>query len=349
MNVSTISIDLAKSVFQLMLFDDQRRLVQEKRLNRHDFQHFMQQHPPCNVVMEACYSANYWGRTCQQLGHQVSLIPAQHVTPFVRGNKNDRNDALAIYEASQRPFIRPVPVKTEAQQEVLMLHRLRERVLAQRIALTNQARGLFSEFGLVFNKGNSAFVVGVQALLDSDDLSTIKRFALLQLQSEYKALTTSIEQIEAQLSTFVRHNEAAQILLSMPGIGLLNASAFAAAIDHGQAFSSAKQFAVWLGLTPVQRASGLKSKTGGIHKRGDKYLRTLLVHGARSLLARLGKVNDDLSRWFNALRARTHINCAIVALAHRLARLMWVLLSRGQHYQARSFINNGTLVEGSDA
>jgi transposase len=256
MKISTIAIDLAKSVFQLMLFDENHQVRQEKRLSRAAFQQFIQQHPPCKVVMEACYSAHYWGRELLKLGFQVLLIPAQHVTPFVRGNKNDRNDTLAIFEASQRPFIRPVPVKTEYQQEILMLHSIRDRLIAQRIALSNQTRGLLTDFGLVFSKGHKAFLEGVTALLDTE------------------------------LKRFIHDSPAAQILLSLPGVGPIIASAVAASVDKAQAFKSAKDFAVWLGLTPKQSASGLRSKMGGISKRGNHYLRKQLIHGARTLLRR---------------------------------------------------------------
>lgn len=336
MQISTISIDLAKSVFQLMMFDNARNVVQEKRLNRAEFYQFVQEHPPCAVVMEACGSAHYWAQLFEQHGFSVKLIPPQHVRAFVRGNKNDRNDALAIYEASERPFMRPVPIKTPQQQEVMMLHRVRERLVQQRVALTNQTRGLLSEIGVVFAKGNAAYLEAVQYLLDGESLSAMQRVVLLQSKEEYQQLSEHMKAIEQQLRQYVQQSPAAQLLQSIPGIGVLNASAFAASIDKGQAFKNAKEFAVWLGLTPTQYASGLKSRNGTISKRGDRYLRTLLIHGARSLLKRLSKGDDDLSRWFTTLRTRMHLNGAIVALAHRLARLMWTLLSRGETYRATS-------------
>lgn len=334
MKISTISIDLAKHVFQLMMFDNAGKVVQEKRLSRADFYQFIQQTPPCAVVMEACGSAHYWAQLFEQHGFTVKLIPPQHVRAFVRGNKNDRNDALAIYEASERPFIRPVPIKTPQQQEVMMLHRVRERLVQQRVAMTNQARGLLSEIGVVFAKGNAAYLEAVQRLLDDESLGAMQRLVLQQSKDEYQQLTEHMKAIELQLRQYVQQSPAAQLLLSIPGIGVLNASAVAASIDKGQAFKNAKEFAVWLGLTPTQYASGLKSRNGTISKRGDRYLRTLLIHGARSLLKRFSKVEDDLSRWFTTLRTRMHLNGAIVALAHRLARLMWTLLSRGEMYRA---------------
>lgn len=217
-----------------------------------------------------------------------------------------------------------------------MLHRVRERLVQQRVALTNQTRGLLSEIGVVFAKGNAAYLEAVQHLLDGESLSAMQRVVLLQSKEEYQQLSEHMKAIEQQLRQYVQQSPAALLLQSIPGIGVLNASAFAASIDKGQAFKNAKEFAVWLGLTPTQYASGLKSRNGTISKRGDRYLRTLLIHGARSLLKRLSKVDDDLSRWFTTLRTRMHLNGAIVALAHRLARLMWTLLSRGETYRATS-------------
>jgi transposase len=334
MKISTISVDLAKNVFQLMMFDEQHKVQQEKRLNRSAFHQLIQQHPPCNVVMEACYSSNYWARELERYNFKVKLIPAQHVTPFVRGNKNDRNDALAIYEASQRPYIRPVPIKTEHQQEILMLHRIRDRTVAERDALANQTRGLLTDFGFVFNQGHKAFYQGLTALLDTE-LSHVKRLIIQQALEDYKRLRERIAQIETELKRFISESPAAQILLSMPGVGPIIASAFAAYIDKAQAFNNAKDFAVWLGLTPKQSASGHRSTMGGISKRGNGYLRKQLIHGARALLCKAAHKTDALHKWIAQLRCRKHANCVVVAIAHRLARLMWVLLTHNTVYQAQ--------------
>jgi transposase len=335
MKTSTISIDLAKDVFQLMAFGEQNQVQQEKRLSRAALHKFIQQHPPCKVVMEACYSSHYWGRELLRYGFDVMLIPAQHVTPFVRGNKNDRNDCLAIFETSHRPFIRPVPVKTEHQQEVLMLHSIRERLIAQRNALSNQTRGLLTDFGFVFSKGHAAFLEGLSALLDTE-LSSVKRLVIQQLLDDYKRLREQQTQIETELKRFITQSPAAQILLSLPGVGPIIASAVAASVDKAQAFKNAKDFAVWLGLTPKQSASGHRSRMGGITKRGNNYLRKQIIHGARTLLRGSGKKQDALNLWICELRCRKHVNCVVVAIAHRLARLMWVLLSRHSMYQAQS-------------
>jgi transposase len=332
MKVSTISIDLAKNVFQVMGFTSTGKVAFNKRLNRAQLNHFMQMQPPCRVVMEACYSSHYWGRTFESMKHTVHLIPAQHVTPFVRGNKNDSNDTLAIFEASSRPFIRFVPIKTQAQQETLILHRLRERLLSARIAASNQLRGLLADFGIIFPLGKIAFNEKMQALSIDETLSATIAWLVKDVYTEYKSLALRIKAIEKQLKNDIEKNSLGQILLSIPGIGYLNASAFVASIGSGQAFSSAKDFAVWLGITPKQFASGNKSVMGGISKRGDQYLRKQLIHGARAIISHAGKKQDALSLWIMQLRARKTFNCTAVATAHKLARIMWTLLQKQCHY-----------------
>jgi len=332
MKVNTISIDLAKNVFQLMGFTAKNKSAFNKRLNRVQLKHFMQMQPPCRVVMEACYSSHYWGRTFESMGHTVDLIPAQHVTPFVRGNKNDSNDTLAIFEASARPFIRFVPIKTQAQQETLILHRLRERLLSARTAASNQLRGLLADFGIVFPQGKAAFIEKIQALSVDGSLSVKIKWLVNDVYKEYKTLALRIKDIEKQLKTDIEASPLGKILLSIPGIGYLNASAFIASIGSGQAFSSAREFAVWLGITPKQFASGNKSVMGGISKRGDQYLRKLLIHGARAIITRAGKKQDALSLWITQLSARKSFNCTAVATAHKLARIMWTLLQKQCHY-----------------
>lgn len=336
MKVNTISIDLAKNVFQVIGFTSTGKIVFNKRLNRAQLNHFMQVQPPCCVVMEACYSSHYWGRTIESMGHTVHLIPAQHVTPFVRGNKNDSNDALAIFEASSRPFIRFVPIKTQAQQEVLILHRLRERLLRDRIASSNQLRGLLADFGIIFPLGKKAFVEKMNDLSIDESLSVKITWLVNDVYTEYKTLALRIKEIEKQLKTDIEVNPLGQILMSIPGIGYLNASAFVASIGSGQAFGSAKEFAVWLGITPKQFASGNKSVMGGISKRGDRYLRKQLIHGARTIIIHAGKKQDALSVWVTQLRARKTFNCTAVATAHKLARIMWTLLQKQCNYSAQT-------------
>jgi transposase len=269
-----------------------------------------------------------------KLGHDTKLIPAQHVTPFVRGNKNDHNDPFAITEASQRPYIRFVPIKTEHQQEISCLHRIRERLIKNKSALSNQSRGLLSEYGVVFPCGHAAFLNGLTSIIDNPQYSHRLQDMVIDMLSEYKTMVNRLKSIEKQLTAFVEGCESGRILLSIPGIGIINASAFLAAIDKGQAFSNPKELAVWLGLSPNQHASGDMNKRGGITKRGDRYLRKHLVHGARSVVSRAAKNTDTLSLWATKLRLTKPFNKVAVAMAHRLARLIWVLLTRQEHYRA---------------
>ena len=342
MKVTTISIDLAKNIFQVMGITDTQKVIFNKRLNRSQLRELMQLHENCRVVMEACYSSNYWGREFTAMGHSVELIPAQHVKPFVRGNKNDSNDTLAIFEASNRPNIRPVPVKTEAQQEILMLHRLRERLLTAKTASSNQARGLLVDFGIIIPVGHKAFEEAMVEISKDEQQRPLIRYLTEDVLQEFRGLKKRLAEIEKKLITYAKTSIAGQILLSIPGVGLIIASAFVASIGTGQAFNSAKEFAVWLGLTPKQAASGNKSVMLGISKRGDCYLRKQLIHGERTVVMHAGKKKDALNDWVNQLRERKSFNCTTVATAHRLARLMWVLLQKQTTYSSNSRLSDGS-------
>jgi transposase len=334
MKLKTITIDLAKNVFQVCGVNEHIKPQFNKKLKRAELLDFVRQQAPTLVVMEACYSSHYWGREIAKLGHDTKLIPAQHVMPFVRGNKNDHNDAFAIAEASQRSHIRFVPVKSEQQQEINCLHRIRERLIKNKTAQSNQIRGLLSEFGVIFPCGHVALCAGLAKVINNEQHSYQLKTMMQELKVEYEDTRTRIKAIEQQLHHFVDNSESGKILLSIPGIGFINASAFLAAIDKGQAFNNPKEFAVWLGLTPKQHASGNISKMGGITKRGDRYLRKQLIHGARALVSRAPKSSDPLSLWATKLRVTKPFNKVAVAVAHRLARLIWILLTRQERYCA---------------
>ena len=332
MKLNTISIDLAKHVFQVMGFTNTGKTLFNKRLNRQQLTEFMQMQNKCCVVMEACYSSHYWGRTFESMGHNVGLIPAQHVTPFVRGNKNDSNDTLAIFEASCRPFIRFVPIKTMAQQEVLILHRLRERLLGTRIATSNQLRGVLTDFGIIFPVGHKGFNEKLIDLCSDESLSATLRWLVNDVYSEYALLNNRIKTIEKKLKSEIERHPLGKIVLSIPGIGYLNASAFIASIGNGQAFASAKDFAVWLGLTPKQFASGNKSIMTGISKRGDRVFTNIINSWCACVINHAGKKQDALNQWVCQLRERKSFNCTAVATAHKLARIMWTLLQKNSYY-----------------
>ena len=264
--VTLISVDLAKDVFQVGGFTDRLKVDFNRQIKRKDLRSFMAQQPACEVVMEACYSSHYWARCFQEMGHRVRLLPAQHVTPFVRGNKSDHNDTVAIAEASRRPNILQVPIKTTAQQEIQSLHRMRDLCVQRRTGVMNQTRGLLSEYGIVSPKGHKAFLklLGLITDPEHETLSPSLKTQMHLVREEYQQLTDRVAGIQ-QVS-------------SVPGIGVINATAIYSAIGNGNQFKHAREFAVWLGLTPVQTSSGNTFKSGGITKRGNRYLRKQLVH-----------------------------------------------------------------------
>ena len=333
--VTLISVDLAKDVFQVAGFTDRMKVVFNRQVKRKDLHTFMVQQPACEVVMEACYSSHYWARCFQEMGHTVRLLPAQHVTPFVRGNKSDHNDTIAIAEASRRPNIHQVPIKSTAQQEIQSLHRMRDLCVQRRTSIMNQTRGLLSEYGVVSPKGHKAFLRLI-ALVTDPEHETISATLKVQIRlvaEEYQQLTDRIAGIQKELISIVAQQPQCQLLSSVPGIGVINATAIYSAIGNGNQFTNAREFAVWLGLTPKQRSSGNSFTSGGITKRGNRYLRKQLVHGARALLSRCRNKTDKLSLWANALVARRGYNKAVVAMAARLARICWVLLQKNEMYQ----------------
>jgi len=333
-NHSLIAIDLAKNVFQICSINSNNRVLMNKSFNRKTLSEFMIQQAPSTVAMEACYSSHYWGRLFESFGHQVKLLPAQHVKPFVRGNKNDHNDALAIAEAAQRPEIKAVPIKTVAQQDIQSLHRLRERCVSQRTGLTNQTRGLLSEYGIVFPQGFKAFKQTLAMLLDPKDtrLSQAIKQELQYVTGEFDRLSERLKQLNHTLSTIALNNSHCQKLMSIPGIGYVNATALYSAIGNGSQFKNARELSVWLGITPKQFASGNKQVMAGITKRGNRYLRKQLIHGARAVMYHCKKRDDKLSHWLKNIVNRRGPNKASVALANKMARLAWTLLHKNEMY-----------------
>ncbi len=331
-----IAIDLAKNVFQVCGMNARQKVTFNKQLRRSELAMFMQHQPPLEVVMEACYSSHYWGRCFEAMGHTVKLLPAQHVAPFVRGNKSDHNDALAIAEAAHRPNIKSVAIKSAEQQDIQALHRLRERHVSQRTALINQTRGLLSEYGIVAPLGHKAFCVLLREISQpvARQLSAQLKTHINQIADEYYRETDRIKEMTDTLKALAVANPLCERLLTIPGIGVINATAIVSAIGNGSQFANGREFAVWLGLTPRQSSSGTTFTSGGITKRGNRYLRKQLVHGARAVLSRSKLKTDPLSRWINQLVARRGVQKACVALATRLARIAWVVLQRQENYKA---------------
>lgn len=332
---TVVGIDLAKNVFQVAI-SKSGKIVSNQKLSRKELSRWLANHPSSAIFMEACYSAHYWGRVAQEAGHTVKLIPAQHVTPFTRGNKNDANDAVAIVEASGRPNLRFVEVKTTSQQDIQSLHRMRDRLVSNRTGVMNQTRGLLAEYGVVFATGKKHFLLGVERALNSEQLSELFKIQLRASLDELSLITQRIGDIEAVLRRFVQQDKRASILQSIPGIGFLIASALATKYVEPTQFEKARDLSVHLGLTPRLVASGNKKTMLGISKRGDAYLRKQLIHGARALMIQVSKRPDDaMCQWALRLKQRRGYNVAIVALANRLARLAWTLLQKQEMYKSQ--------------
>lgn len=335
MKVKLISIDLAKQVFQVCVFTERDQMIKNVRVKRAALLHTLRQYEPTRVVMEACYSANYWGREIAQLGHDVQLIPAQHVSPFLRGNKNDRNDALAIGEAAMRPSLRTMKPKSLWQQDIQLLHRLRSRHVQQCTAVCNQLRGLMSDYGVVVPQGKRKLVEALPRVLEDADnaLTPVARENLARLFEELRGHIEAVARDEHQLLRLLKDNGAYQRLLSIPGIGPISASAVLAIVGDAKQFKRAREFAGWLGLTPRAYASGERCVHAGISKRGNQYLRTLLIHGARALMYRAKDRDNRLMQWLEQLIERRGKHKAMVALAHKLARFIWAVLVREQSFR----------------
>ena len=333
---NTIAIDLAKNVFQVCILSPDRTVIQNKQVTRAKLPRLLANQEVSIVAMEACYSSHYWARVFSDMGHKVQLIPAQHVKPFVRGNKNDRNDALAIAEASWRPNLKCVPLKTIEQQDIQALHRIRDKLIARRTSIVNQVRGLLSEYGVIMPTGFVGFKKHIALLLDPVDsrLTSRMKLQLAEAKEEFDSLSRRSLSIEKELKAYVQENPLCQRLMTLPGIGVLNATALFASIGNGSQFHKPRDLSVWLGVTPQQYASGEKSFNGGITKRGNQYLRKQLIHGARTLLHRTKGKTDKLSVWIQQIVERRGNHKAAVATANRLARLAWILLQRNEDYRA---------------
>jgi transposase len=308
MEIMRIGVDLAKNVFEVHGVDAQERVVVCKTLRRSQVKAFFAQLPPCQVGMESCGGAHYWGREFTRLGHEVRLMAPQFVKPYRKSDKNDRNDAQAICEAVGRPTMRFVALKSEEQQAVLTLHRARELVVRERTALLEDAE---------------------------NGLPDLAREVFAGLYDRLVDLDAQVAWYDRRVQALARTHEAARRLMELDGVGPLTATALVASVGDARLFHNGRQLAAWLGLVPRQRSSGGKSRHGRITKRGDAYLRTLLIHGARARLRHVLNRDDPTSRWAQALKERQGRNKAAVALAAKTARVAWALLARDEHYRVQ--------------
>ena len=334
MTIVTLGLDLGKNWLHMVGLDQDGRIVLRRRVRRHQLLRLTANMPTCRIGMEACGGAHHLARALKAQGHEARLMPPQYVKPFVKANKNDYRDAEAAAEAVQRPTMRFVPVKNESQLDLQTLHRVRTRLVGQRTALINQLRAILLERGIIVPQGRRVLERSLPEILaeESNGLSPRVRRLIEDLRAEWRALDERIAAFDDELVAVAKQEADCRRLCEIPGIGALNATALVAAVGNASAFTRGRDLAAWLGLTPREHSTGGKQRLLGISKRGNKHLRTLLIHGARAALPHLAQRPDALGHWLRSLLARAHRNVVIVALANKLARMAWAVLT-GQSYR----------------
>ena len=338
MQIATIGLDIAKNVFQVHGIDATENVVVRKQLRRSQVMGFFKALAPCLVGMEACATSHYWARELTKLGHQVRLMPAKHVKAYIKRNKNDAADAEAICEAVRRPTMRFVQVKSVDQQAQLMQHRARDLLMHQRTQLINAMRSHLAELGIIAPQGREGIkeLLAIIANDDNRDLPNDARASLVVLAAQLQALQTTIGAIEKRLTAQHRANKESKRLQTIPGVGVIGASAIAATVTNPKIFRSGRDFAAWIGLVPRQMSTGGKSKLGPISKQGDRYLRRILVVGAVSVLRR-AKLHPEKFPWITQMLARRPFKVVAVALANKMARIAWALMMSGKTCRAARF------------
>lgn len=334
MNNSVIGLDIAKNIFHVFTMTEDGKPI-KKALKRKQVLEYFANYPVSLIGIEACGSAHHWARELSQLGHEVKLLNAKHVKAFVKGNKNDFNDAEGIFDAVSRPNVREVMVKTLDQQDIQLLHGIRQELMKQRTAVVNQTRGLLSERGIVIGKGINQVRKRLPEILEDGDnnLSELSRSCFAEHYERLKALDEEIKAQDRRISQLCNSHQQSQRFATVPGIGPLIATIVMADIGNGKGYHNGRMYAASLGLVPRQHSSGGKDVLLGISKRGNRYIRTLLIHGARAVLLHLGDKTDKLSLWLKALVARRGMNVAAVALANKNARILWALATKEEDYQ----------------
>lgn len=336
MNLERCGLDIAKRVFQVHGVDERGMTRERRMLKRSQVLGYFAALSPCLIGMEACAGAHYWARELSKFGHTIRLMAAQFVNPYRKSGKNDANDAEAICEAVGRPNMRFVAAKTEEQQAVLTWHRARVLAVAGRTAQVNQIRGLLGEFGLVVPQGIARLRRQLPQILEDAEngLPDLARELLNELLGQLRQGDEQISRYDRQIAHLASLSEAAGRLMAIDGVGPVTATAIIASVGDAKVFANGRQFAAWIGLTPRQHSSGGRSRLGQISKRGDRYLRTLLVHGSRALLRYVARKQDPKSAWAARLMQRRHVNVAAVALAAKQARIIWAMLAKGTEYRA---------------
>lgn len=338
-NIKVLGIDLAKDVFQLHGTDKKGKAVLRKRLSRKKLIEYMANLTPCLVGIEACGGAHYWARTFASQGHTVKMMAPQFVKPYVKSNKNDPNDAEGINEAVTRPTMRFVPIKGIEQQDILLLHRVRELAMKQRTAHGNQIRGLLAEFGIVVAKG-LCYLNKLPEILEQEQnkLTLVSKETFLQLHEQLKIYSDQVEHYDKKIKKHAAGDPRCIAVQEIEGVGPITASAVVATISDPHVFKNGREVSAWLGLVPKQHSSGNKIILGGITKRGDHYIRKLLVHGARAVVKTCENKTDKRSEWVADKKKRCGYNKASVAVANKNARIIWAVLATGECYRKAPFV-----------
>lgn len=336
MNNTIIGLDLAKNVFHLVSINRAGKLIKRKMLRRNQVLKHFSKLESCDIAMEACSSAHYWAGEFQNTGHTVKLLPAQHIKAYLRGQKNDYNDALAIAEAAHHGTIKPVAIRSVEQRSEQAFHRIRRQLVGEKTRLINQARGLLAEFGVVLPFCESAFRREFPLILDNSDIYLPERFRqlLIRQHERFLSLIEEISWYQDQLNAQAKTDEVCVRLIKVPGFGPVVSSAVKNWMGDGRQFKRGRDASAALGVVPKQHSSGGKDRLSGITKRGDSYVRTLIIHGARAVAVRSKSKVDPLSRWLNRLIEKRGFNKAVVALANKLIRIAWVIISRNENYRA---------------
>jgi len=335
--INVIGVDLAKNVFQLHGNDRDGHTVFQKRLSRNKLLPFIANLPPCLIGMESCGGSNFWAREFEKLGHTVKQMAPQFVKPYLKGNKkNDAVDAEAIAEAVVRPNMRFVPIKNREHHDIQTIHRIRSRLVKSRTALINEFHGLLIEYGIVLSLSKTKMRIELRSILDAQENEAIgcdAKIILNEMLSEWEMLQKRVEMCDGKLEKIAKNNEACRRIQGIPGVGLITATAIVAAVPDAKNFDNGRQFSAWMGLVPKQHSSGGKNVLLGISKNGNTYLRTLLVHGGRSVLRMADKKTDRMSVWAIQKQKTRGNNRAIVAIANKNARMIWALMTSGESYR----------------
>lgn len=335
MEIALMGVDLGKNSCSVTGLDATGQVVFRRRVHRDGVVKLADKYPNCIVAMEACCGAHFLGRLLRAGGHEVRLMSPEYVRPYVKAQKNDDRDSEAIAEAATRPTMRFVELKSEEQLDMQILHRARDRLVAERTALANQIRAILLERGITIPQGRQKLESGLPKVLETHDLMLSDRIRTLlqELNEELQNLTRRITQFDKEFEMFSKSNDACRRLSTIPGIGALNATAFVAAIDNAQTFARGRDLAAWLGLVPRQMTTGGKPKLLGISKRGNSYLRRMLIHGARAAMPHITRLETPTGAWLRRLLARANPNVVVVALAAKMARVIWAVLQRRTTYQ----------------